>query len=103
MIANQLLPQPLMLLLKMATFGAVFFLIMPDQGSRWRIRSDVEKFGGTVQSISWRPLEGLPFTRGFGLGLRVPERFYEVHYTDRDGQSKCILLGSDRFGTNWDD
>lgn len=80
--------------------AAVAYFVLYDQFCRYRIRSDVASYDGTVQRISWRPFQGAFFTRGWGRGKHA--KFYEVSYTNRDGRTQHSLVCCHWFGTNWD-
>jgi hypothetical protein len=52
-----------------------------------RIRADIEKSGGRVESIEWTP-----FARGwFG---REKERSYSVRYTDAEGEPRRVTCST---------
>lgn len=97
--ANQRLPPKTMQAL-VGVMGAVSYFILYDRLCRSRIRSDVASYDGTVQRISWRPLQGVFFTRGWTKGKHA--KFYEVTYTQRDGRTQRSLVCCTWLGTNWD-
>ena len=80
--------------------GGLAYFILYDRLCRSQIRSDVEGYDGTIQTISWRPFQGAFFTRGWGRGKHA--RFYEVSYTNRDGRTQQSLVCCTWLGTNWD-
>lgn len=68
-----------------------------------RIREEIESNGGNVTSISWQPLQGLPFTKMWGLGIHpIGGAFYRVTYIDRDGKTRQSWVGFTARGMRWD-
>lgn len=66
---------------------ARFFIL--DHIYRARIHDQLEALRCSVTRISWRPLQGLLFDRGWKRRRRF--RFYEVEYSEQNGVKKTEL------------
>lgn len=107
--ANARMPQVMMRIWAVVPFFLQFLLIpmivfcVGQWSCRKRIREEIRSNDGTVTSISWRPLQGLPFTKAWGLGIHpVAGTFYSVSYTDRNGTTRHSTVGFTARGMRWD-
>ena len=107
--ANVFFPRVMLRVWPVASFYLQFLLIptfvllVADWSCRRRIREEIRSHDGTVTSISWRPFQGLPFTKAWGLGIHpVGGRFYRVAYVDRDGVTQHSMVGFTARGMRWD-
>jgi hypothetical protein len=101
--STQSLPQLRMIavigLVILASIGGPFLI---DYYNRQRIREEIEGYGGTINRIQWKPFQGMFFSTGWTRQRQG--RFYDVTYTDRDGQRRSGLCAVSPWGgTRWDD
>lgn len=85
--------------LTLCTMACLF--VAHQQFCRYRIHAEISSFGGQVDSIHWRPFQGVLFSRGWHV-QRI-YTFFTVQYRERDGRKKEEMCGvSWIFGTRWD-
>lgn len=85
----------------MGLCAGVCMFVAHHQFCRYKIRAEIESFGGQVDSIQWRPFQGAFFSRGWHV-QRI-YTFFTVLYRERDGSKKDEMCGvSWIFGTRWD-
>lgn len=81
--------------------AAASMFLARHQFGRYKIRAEIESFGGQVDSIRWRPFQGAFFSRGWHVNRYYT--FYTVLYREQDGRKKDGMCGvSLIFGTRWD-
>lgn len=69
--------------------------------NRDRIQADLDQYGGTVKSISWRPHQLVFLTHGWNTPRH--SMIFFVRYTDREGNAKSSLCAVSYYGrVAWD-
>lgn len=107
--ANSRFPQVMLSIWAVVPF-VLQFLMLPmivfflgQWHCRRRIRDEIQSHDGIVTRISWQPLQGLPFTKMWGVGIHpIGGSFFRVTYTDREGKTQQSFVGFTARGMRWD-